>query len=199
MTPHPRCAALARLMSRAYRIAVRESLSRHVQVDDGVSSSLELLPILEKERMRELLAGELAARGFTRQGGTSTRKQEGGVTVTVDLESGGVDIVAEGHTDLELSTERSEVVVDTADAARSQALQARARQALEREAQAEQEALRKQVTRQLEGTLRDLKGELDGVVNKVTAAALKARAAELGEVQAIHEEPNGSLTITVRV
>jgi FtsH ternary system domain X5 len=186
-------------MSRAYRIAVKESLSRHVQVDDGVSSSLELLPILQKERMRELLAAELAGKGFTREGTTATRRQDGGVTVRVDLESGGVDIVAEGHTELELSTERTAVAAEPGDAARTQALQAVARTALEREAKAEEEALRKQVTQQLEGTLRDLRAELDGVVNRVTASALKARAAELGEVEAIHEEPNGNLTIKVRV
>jgi hypothetical protein len=186
-------------MSRAYRIAVRESLSRHVQVDDGVSSSLELLPILQKERMRELLAAELQARGFTREGTAATRKQEGGVSVKVDLDSGAVDIVAEGHADLELSTERSAVVAGPGDTTRTQALKQAARVALEREASAEEEALRKKVTRQLEGTLQDLRGELDGVVNRVTASALKARAAELGEVQAIHEEPNGNLTIKVRV
>ena len=186
-------------MSRAYRIAVRESLSRHVQVDDGVSSSLELLPILQKERMRELLAAELEARGFTRDGASATRSQAGGVRVKVDLERGTVDIVAEGHTDLELSTERTAVVAEPQDGGRTQALQAAARQALEREARVEEEALRKQVTSRLEGTLQDLRAELDGVVNRVTANALKARAAELGEVQAIHEEPNGNVTITVRV
>jgi hypothetical protein len=186
-------------MSRAYRIAVRESLSRHVQVGDGVSSSLELLPILEKERMRELLAAELLARGFTRDGTAATRKQAGGITVKVDLERGAVDITAEGHSDLELKTERSAVVDNPHDAARVQALQSVARQALEHEAQAEEERLRQEVTRALEGTLQDLRAELDGAVNRVTASALKARAAELGEVQSIHEEPNGSLTITVRV
>lgn len=186
-------------MSRAYRIAVRESLSRHVQVDDGVSSSLELLPILQKDRMRELLAAELAARGFTREGTTATRAQGGGVSVKVDLDSGAVDIVAEGHTQLELSTERSMVAPAPGDPRATQALKDAARVSLEREAAAEEEALRKQVTRQLEGTLQDLRGELDGVVNRVTASALKARAAELGEVQAIREEPNGNLTITVRV
>jgi hypothetical protein len=186
-------------MSRAYRIAVKESLSRHVQVGDGVSSSLELLPILEKERMRELLAVELTARGFTRDGVRATRRQDGGVTVQVDLESGAVEISAEGHTDLELSTERSAVSTLPDDPTRARALRTVAQQALEREAQAEEEALRAAVTRQLEGTLGDLRAELDGAVNRVTAAALKVRAGELGEVEAIHEEANGSLTITVRV
>jgi uncharacterized membrane protein YccC len=119
--------------------------------------------------------------------------------VQVDLESGAVEISAEGHTDLELSTERSAVSTLPDDPTRARALRTVAQQALEREAQAEEEALRAAVTRQLEGTLGDLRAELDGAVNRVTAAALKVRAGELGEVEAIHEEANGSLTITVRV
>ena len=41
--------------------------------------------------------------------------------------------------------------------------------------------------------------ELDGVVNRVTATALKTRAAELGQVEEVHEDANGGLTIKVRV
>jgi hypothetical protein len=185
-------------MSRAYRITVKESLSRHVQVEDGVSSSLELLPILEKERMRELLAAELAQKGFTRDGQVATRAAGDGVSVTVGLETGEVSVTAEGHAEVELATERS-AVVDGPSADREQALRQAAQQSLAREAKAEEEALRRQVTERLEGTLRDLKDELDGVVNRVTAAALKQRAAELGQVEEIHEEPNGGLTIKVRV
>jgi len=186
-------------MSRAYRISVKESLSRHVQVEDGVSSSLELLPILQKDRMRELLGAELAARGFKRDGKTASRDEGQGITLEVDLESGEVNLVAEGHASLELSAERSAVVANPNDSARQQSLRDAAQLALERAAEAEAETLRKQVTEKLEGALRDAKEELDGVVNRVTATALKQRAAELGEIEAIHEEPNGGLTIKVRV
>jgi hypothetical protein len=186
-------------MSRAYRIAVKESLSRHVQVDDGVCSSLELLPILQKDRMRELLAAELGVRGFTRDGKTASRDEGGGITLSVDLESGEVSLVAEGHSELELTAERSAVVANPNDPARQKSLRDAAQQALERAAEAETEALRRQVTEKLEGALRDAKEELDGVVNRVTAAALKQRAGELGEIEAIHEEANGGLTIKVRV
>ncbi|MEW6432280.1 MAG: hypothetical protein AB1730_12305 [Myxococcota bacterium] len=185
-------------MSRAYRITVKESLSRHVQVEDGVSSSLELLPILPKARMRELLAAELTRRGFERDGNGAKRDAGKGVTVTVDLESGAVSVTAEGHARLNLSTERTAAVESPTDA-HEQALRQKAQQALEREAKAEEEVLRRQVTERLAGTLRDLKDELDGVANRVTAAALKQRAAELGQVEEIHEEPNGGLTIKVRV
>lgn len=186
-------------MSRAYRIAVKESLSRHVQVDDGVCSQLELLPILSKERMGELLAQELQQKGFERRGNTVTRKEGDGVKTDVNLETGEVSVVAEGHQELNLNTERTAVANNPNDKEREKALREAAKQALEREAKAEEEALRRKVTEQLEGTLRDLKGELDGVVNKVTATALKQRAAELGQVEEVHEDANGGLTIKVRV
>lgn len=185
-------------MSRAYRITVKESLSRHVQVEDGVCSSLELLPILQKDRMRELLAHELEQKGFVRDGATAKRKEGDGVATVVDLDSGEVSVVAEGHADVNLTTERT-AAVDSPTTEREAALRQVAQQALEREAKAEGEALRRQVTEKLEGKLKDLKDELDGVVNRVTAAALKQRAAELGQVEEIHEEPNGGLTIKVRV
>jgi hypothetical protein len=186
-------------MSRAYRISVKESLSRSVQVDDGVCSSIELLPILAKDRMRELLAAELAQRGFTREGNTATRKEAGDVRVEVDLESGELSVTAEGHAQLELSAERTAVIDADLPGDRENQLRKVAKESLEREAKAEEEALRKKVTERLEGTLRGLKEELDGVVNRVTGTALKQRAAELGEVQEVHEEANGSLTIKVRV
>jgi hypothetical protein len=186
-------------MSRAYRISVKESLSRTVEVDDGVCSTLELLPILQKERMRELLAHELGNRGFNRDGQTATREEGAGVSITINLETGEVNVTAEGHQQLDLKTERTAVSERQDDGARQAALREVARQALEREAKAEEEALRRKVTERLEGTLRDVKGELDGVVNRVTAEALKQRAAELGQVEEVHEEPNGNLTIKVRV
>lgn len=186
-------------MSRAYRISIKESLSHHVQVEDGVNSTLELLPILQKERMRELLAEELAQRGFKRDGTTATRTEKNGVEVEVDLETGQVSATASGHQDLNLETERTAVVDQDLKGDREAALRKVAQEALKREAKSEEEALRKKVTQQLEGTLKDLKGELDGVVNRVTATALKTRAAELGQVEEVHEDANGGLTIKVRV
>lgn len=186
-------------MSRAYRISIKESLSRHVQVDDGVCSTLELLPILSKERMRELLAAELAEKGFVREGETTKRNEGDGITTSVDLNTGEVSVTAEGHAEVNLSTERTAVVDNLLAGEREKTLRDAARQSLEREAKAEEEVLRKKVTEKLEDTLRGLKDELDGVVNKVTGTALKQRAAELGQVEEVHEEANGSITIKVRV
>lgn len=186
-------------MSRAYRISIKESLAQHVQVEDGVSSTLELLPILQKDRMQHLLGQELEKSGFTRKGTTASRTEKNGVEIEVDLETGQVSATAEGHQDVKLETERTAVVDQMHKDEREASLRKVAQEALKREAKSEEEALRKKVTQQLEGTLKDLKEELDGVVNRVTATALKTRAAELGQVEEVHEDANGGLTIKVRV
>jgi hypothetical protein len=187
-------------MSRAYRITIEESLRRHVQVDDGLCSKLELLPILSRERTGDLLALELEKRGFTRDGDRAVRSEEGGVTVEVSLIDGEVKVGVQGSREVDVKTTRSTVTVEELRKPREAELRKNAREALEVEVKNEEEKLRQQVTERLEGRLKDLKGELDGVVNKVTAAALKERAAQLGTVEEVHENAEtGELTIKVRV
>src|SRR5215472_9467142 len=71
-------------MSRAYRIRVRESLTRIVRAQDQVSTQLELLEVLPREEMADMLARELESRGFRREGQTVIRSGRG-VTVEVEL------------------------------------------------------------------------------------------------------------------
>lgn len=187
-------------MSRAYRISIEESLSRHVQVDDGVASKLELLPILTRERTGDLLAAELEKKGFVREGDKAVRKDQDGVTVEVSLTDGEVKVTAKSEKKLELKAQRTGVTVEEGRVMREQDLRSNAKAALEAEASAEEQKLRQEVTEKLSGRLRDLKSELDTVVNRVTAASLKERAAQLGTVEEVNENAEtGELTIKVRV
>jgi hypothetical protein len=187
-------------MSRAYRITIEESLRRHVQVDDGLCSKLELLPILSRERTGELLAAELEKKGFRRDGDKAVREEQNGITVEVSLADGEVKVTAKGNKEVEVKTKRAGVTVEELKVSREAELRKHAREALEAEVKGEEEKLRRDVTERLEGRLKDLKGELDGVVNKVTAASLKERASQLGTVEEVHENAEtGELTIKVRV
>ena len=57
-----------------------------------------------------------------------------------------------------------------------------------------------EVTDKLEARLGDLRRELDQAVNRVTAEALKRRAAQLGTIKQLTEDPqSGSMTIVVEV
>ena len=54
-------------MSRAYRIRVSETVRRVLRATDHVSTQLELLEILPREQMADLLADELERHGFQRR------------------------------------------------------------------------------------------------------------------------------------
>jgi len=99
-------------MSRAYRISVSESVRRHVRVEDGVRTSLELLEILPRESMADLLAGELEGRGFKRDGGKAVRTEEDGVRVEADLEDGSVKVTLAQEADLSSTVERTQTVAE---------------------------------------------------------------------------------------
>src|SRR5262249_14357940 len=70
------------VMSRAYRIRVKESISQDLSASDEVCSDLEILEILPGDQMADLLEGELKGRGFEEEDGKLVRTKDG-VTVTV--------------------------------------------------------------------------------------------------------------------
>src|SRR5205085_2147631 len=94
-------------MSRAYRIRVKETLKRDLKAEDRIRTQIELLEILPAEQMGEMLAVELEQRGFERQDdGTLVRKDDDGVTITVEPCSGEVTIQAEAEDTVELEGAR---------------------------------------------------------------------------------------------
>lgn len=188
-------------MSRSYRIGVRETLSRVLRASDHVSAQLELLEILPPEQMSELLAQELIAQGFQRQGDQVTRQTQG-ITISVELATGKVVASSQSQQAVSLASEKQRTIYDDTDTKREaqEELRTQAQQSLEQEAQERQAELQKQVTDRLEGELADLKQELDQAVNRATAAALKIKAAQMGQIKTITEDPaSGSLTIVVEV
>jgi hypothetical protein len=187
-------------MSRAYRVTVSGSVDRVVHVEDGVSASLELLPILAKERMREILGAELARRGFALEDGVARRTEEGDVCVEVDLARGAVTVRVASEAEVRIARERStRVGQERADAAR-EVLQKQLDEEIEAEAKLAEDKARRDATARLEAKLRGLKKEMDQVVNRVTADALKEKARQLGEIEELVEDAeSGALTIKVRV
>lgn len=190
-------------MSRAYRIRVRESSRRTIRAEDHVGTTLELLEILPPEAMAELLRGELGARGFHEKGGVFTRV-DGELSISVDPCTGDVEVRAESQQEVELKGSLAgRADTDWGESGRERA-EAALREKLGRELDAaarqrEAEAQRC-VTDRLEAALDDVRAELDQVVNRVTAEALKRKAAQLGQIKEMTEDPAaGSLTIVVEV
>jgi hypothetical protein len=190
-------------VSRAYRVTVRGSVERVVHVEDGVCSRLELLPILPEGRQAELLAAELARRGFARDSSDprALRRVEGdGVLVEIEVTTGNVSVKGEATAEIALERERTELVAEEGLAQGTHAAQARVdREALRAAAAAEQRA-KTAVTAKLERRIGDLRRELDLVVTRVTAQALKEKARAIGEIEELHEDAEtGELTIKVRL
>lgn len=187
-------------MSRAYRITVKGSVSRVVHVEDGVCTNLELLPILPKERQAEILAEELARRGFARDGAIARRAEEDGIVVEVDVSTGTVSVKAEATADIRVERETTTHVPEEALERGTKAAQERVDRQVEREAAGIEKRALEDVTKKLERRLGDLRRELDAVTAKVTADALKEKARQLGEIQELHEDAEtGELTIKVRL
>lgn len=191
-------------MSRAYRIAVSGSVERVVHIDDGVCGSLELLPILPKERMRDLLASELERRGFRVEGNVARKKPEDGVVIEVDLEASTVTVKVDADVALDIKRERTATVAAEGPSPAVQQARAHLKQQVdadvERAAAEEVERERRNITKKLEGKLRDLKSEIDDAINRVTGEALKEKARSMGEIEEIAEDKEtGAMTIKVKL
>lgn len=189
-------------MSRAYKIKVAESVSKVIRADDHVSTQLEMLEILPCDQMADLLAEELVKQGFKRQGGKVVRT-DGDITIEVDLESGTVSVRAEASKEVEVKGEKSGYGYDDAgpsNKAQKKKLTEQLKNELEGKVDKKEEQLQQKVTDQLEKQLRNLRDELDKAVNRATAEALKQKAARIGQIKELTEDPEtGSLTIVVEV
>jgi len=187
-------------MSRVYRVTVRGSVNRVVHVEDGVCTSLELLPILPQAQTEEILAAELVSRGYVRDGGVVRRTTDDGVVVEVELATGAVSVKAEATANINIQTERSERIVEERMEAGRKAAQENVERQAEREAVAAEEKARTEVAARLEKKLADLRRELDSVTSRVTAEALKQKARQIGEIEEMSEDTEtGELTIKVRL
>jgi FtsH ternary system-associated peptide len=189
-------------MSRAYRIRVTDSTHRVLRAGDCVSTQLEILEVLPSAHMSELLALELQGRGYQRKGTILVRHLDG-VTVTIDIATSTVTVAAEESQHVHLTSEREEDAEEDAVAEGRQTrenLRRLVQSDLDKKAAAGEAAMQTEVTDRLEAKLCDLRQELDQVSNRVTAAALKIKAAQLGRIKEITEDAQtGSLTIVLEV
>jgi hypothetical protein len=189
-------------MSRAYRIAVRESETRRVSGSDEVCTDLELLEILPGEQMADLLRQELAGKGFAEADDGTMSRVDGPVTITVDPCNGQIavrSVVAE-NVKLEAKTEATGYDDGAPEEVVRERARASLRDTIEKKADAAAERAQAQASAALEAKLADLKPEIDQVVNRVTRAALKQKAAQLGSIKSVTEDDaTGELTLTVEV
>ncbi len=182
-------------MSRAYRVRLAESMARVVAVSDGIEAYLELLPLLAHARMAELLGAELARAGFLVDGGRAVRGP-----VEVLLDTGRVTLRLDTREEVTATGETTVSTPAPSRPAAEEEARSRLRAELEQALAAREAETRAAATEQLVTMAEALRDELDGVVTRVTSVALRERAAQLGEVESVTEDPTtGELVIKVKV
>jgi len=186
-------------VSRAIQIQVSASESRTIHVDDGVCAPLEMLPILARDRMAELLAAELAERGFERDGDIARRSEASGLVVEVDLRAATVTVrLADESHETAKVTLRGGAYPGGEDEAKDR-LRARSQDALDDKFEQRADKLRREITRKLEAALGDVRAELDAAIGGATIAALTERARQLGEIESLVDDGAGNVTIKVKL
>jgi FtsH ternary system domain X5 len=189
-------------MSRAYRIQVRESITRTLTGEDEISTQLEILEVLPPEAMAGLLTEELKNRGFEEKDGKLVRTGDD-TTVTVDPNTGAITIKAKTQQTVDLEGTREGISYDDvgpAGKAVKQNLQKELQKDLEKRAEQKAGELQTKATEKLQKELCELEQEMAGVVNRVTIEALKEKAKQLGEIKEISEDAEaGSLSIKLEV
>src|SRR5262245_25976336 len=190
-------------MSRAYRIRVKESLARDIHAEDCIETKLDILEVLPREQMSELLADELRKRGFEEQEDGTLVRRDDGVTVTINPCSGEVVIRAETDDHARVEGTREGFGYNDVGPSRrdvEKRLEKELLADLEKRVGEHEEKLQKATSGRLEQELQDLTPELREAVERITAEAVKQKAAQLGQIKEIHEDPqSGSLTIKVEV
>lgn len=190
-------------MSRAYRITVKESETRHLKAGDEICTELEILEILPPEDMATLLREELKKRGFKEQEDGTLVRKDGNVTVRIDPCNGEVTVKADTAEQVDLEAKRDATgfndVGPNENSLRDR-IKEQLKQDLDKKFEQEQGRLQTRATEELEKHLQDIQPEISQVVNQVTRDALKQKAQQLGTVKEVAEDAEtGSLTIKLEV
>ena len=184
-------------MSFPYRVTVSRTVQETVREKDQSKNKIDLTPILESGRMRDLLVDALKRKGFKESdGGTLVRKQDG-VTETFDPETMEVTSTAEVAGDIK----KEKTVEARGDSWRREEAE-RSRKHVENEVGArldkelavtdaerdeKKRELAAEAAKRLTESEKRRMTDLNEATLDVYAEALKEKARTLGEVKEVHE------------
>ncbi len=184
-------------MSRAYRIKVKESLKSTISADDEAKCKLDIIQVLPPEQMQQMLEGALAEKGYIQDGKVMKKTLDNGMEVSIDTETGEVTVLVHDCEEVEVEKTKEGYGESRQD---DQHLREQVKKELAQEVIAKEKKLQQEITDKLEKELQGLKHELDQVVNRTTAEALKVKAKQLGQIKELTEDVEaGSMTIVVEV
>lgn len=190
-------------MSRAYKVKVSESICRHICVNDMVKTKLEMLSILPNDCQLEILVSELLKQGFKKKDDTTyILERDDNITISIDLTDSSVTLSLTHDENVSLNKDIEQDVYNVHDSEEGakETLAKQVKDTLVKQADSLEEKARKEVTENLERELPSIIKQLDNIVNRVTSESLKRKAATLGEITEIDENPEtGSLKIKLRI
>jgi len=126
-------------------------------------------------------------RASSARGRRRVRREADGITVEVSLDDGEVKVTAKGEKALELKTNRQGIAVEESRTLREAELRKNAQTALEPRPRSKRQAAARG-DREARRPAERFEGRARRVVSRVTVAALKERAAQLGTVEEVNGE-----------
>jgi len=184
-------------------IAQREG---DVEVSDHADLEIRVLPILPRERTDEIVRAHLVERGWEQAPDGTLTKQLGDVLATLPAGSSTIRVTLSDEKSVRVEAQvKGRVQIADEAAGRAQIdekAQAKAERELADASDAARRELEDAVANKLLGVWRELRAELDEVVNVTTRQALEERASQIGSIESIEEgrdkDRGYELTITVR-
>ena len=184
-------------MSFPYRVTVTRTVQESVSEKDQSKNKVDLTPILESGRMRDLLVEALERRGFVKQEDGTLVRTKDGVKETFDPKTMEVTATSEVSGDIkkEKTVEARGDSWRREEAERSrQHVEAEVGKRLERELavtdaerQEKQRELAAEAAKRLQESEKRRMQDLNEATLDVYAEALKEKARTLGEVKEVHE------------
>lgn len=193
-------------MSRAYHIEVREAFEIQVTGTDKIESQLQLLKLVNEDRLRQLLCLELEGEGFVENNGlwekNVVKDERGEVSLIIDPQTGKIQVCSKVDRAGKFVAARSEVIMDSPEQAmvREEELKQLAKKDAEGEINAQSAQADKLAGDLLEKALPLAREIVNRVTHRVTVLALKEKAESMGRVQSMEEDSgNRRLTIVLEV
>lgn len=187
-------------MSQTYVIKVSASVKENVSAKDKRSKTLKLTEIVPLDEQQEILKERLKERGWEEEEGSDGkrwRRQQDGVTETIDLD----DMTVEAEVELEKTLERDRTIVVRGDRdfenpdERRTKEQKRLEESIavtEQERDQVQSTMQREIAEKLDETEEERTRELNEVVREVYTESLKRKAHRLGNVTEVREGQAGS-------
>lgn len=191
-------------MSRAYWVKLSSSVTETIHASDKATHKIDLEDVVPAGEMKDIVSSALEESGWTKSKDNDQeyKKKVGDVDMVWDLEKGVVEASLEDARDVE-----RDVHVEGRAWSKDQAKSEAKRLLSQREQQvrdsigSEADDLQRQLTQKLEESEDERIREINEVLQKTYADAVKRKARRLGNVLSVQEStsPDGEYELTITI